>query len=349
MDFFSRCGIVVMGDDVVISVPKRFLKIYNGVTIAAEFLKMNIVVTDETKNRELIKKFQEFEKFDFISCSYQLHPFRKVYLAPSDISSIFDTALWIKRKDGPFYDATKENLEQSLMNAFGHGPCIYEMYRALLEFLTGFSFRSWYDLDYIFFQDAGFPERPIVWTNHGIVTGTSPKLKDLLGASVGRNDKTSKHDENQYWSGDFLAEVMLDTQGTVAGQYKCLCRYDCEKELMKRVEQVERKTGTSRTLFLPFMSQEEGTRILGARIKREEERSRGCTSTIAVNDYVSVACDSTIGQTDGKRERVHLMDQQERDIHSYITGGIKHEPRLDIKYECENFNNSKVLESMISE
>nr|QKN89073.1 MAG: polyprotein [Iflaviridae sp.] len=305
-DFFRRCGIVVMGDDVVISVPKRFLAVYNGQTIAGAFADMKIVVTDETKNKDYVQPFQNINRFDFLSCSYMLHPYRKLYLAPSDPASIYDTALWIRRKDGPFFDATEENVNQSLMNSFGHGPCIYEMYRGMLEFLTKKQFRTWFDLDYIFYNDAGL-RRSVVTTNHGVITGTSPKWIDSLGASVGRIDEASveKSHENQYWSVDFLSEVKLDTHGTVAGQYKCICRYDCENELMKRVRQVEQRTGTSRTRFLPFISQEEGTRILGARIKDNRiAKSRGYASTIAFNNYGSVACDSTVGRTDGKRERV---------------------------------------------
>jgi len=321
-DFFKQCGIVVMGDDVVISVPKRFLRTYNGQTIAKEFALMNIVVTDETKSKDNIQKYQDINRFDFLSCSYMLHPYRNLYLAPSDPSSIYDTALWIRRKDGPFYDATQENVEQSLMNCFGHGPCIYEMYRATLEFLTGLQFRSWFDLDYIFYKEAGLG-RSVVETNLGVVTGTSPKSRDLLGARIGRIDEADNiiH-ENQYWNVDFLANVKLDTRGIEAGKYRCKCRYDCENELMKRIQQVEIKTRTSRTQFLPFTSQEEGTRILGARINVERTaKSRGYSSTIAIADYVSVTCDSAVGLTDGTRDRVYKMDQQiEDDIQCYVMG-----------------------------
>lgn len=262
-EFFQRCGIVVMGDDVVIAVPKKLLKVYNGVTIAREFARMNIVVTDETKDKDNIQKFQHIKNFDFLSCSYALHPYRNLYLAPSDPESIFDTALWIKRKDGPYFDATRENVEQSLMNCFGHGPCIYEMYRETLEFLTGFKFRSWYELDYLFYKDEGILQSSVVCTNLGVVTGMTPRAMDnLKTVLLGSDDGIPK----EYWNPEFLANVTLDLTGTEANYYRCTCRYDCENELLKRIKQVEIKTGVSRSLFLSFMNQDEGARVLGKRM-----------------------------------------------------------------------------------
>lgn len=308
--FFKECGIVVMGDDVVIAVPKKYLREYNGQTIAKKFFELNIIVTDENKQVDVVSRYQNISRFDFLSCSYYLHPYRALYLAPSDPESIFDTALWIKRKDGPFFDATKENVEQSLMNCFGHGPCIYEMYRATLEFLTGFEFRSWFELDYLFYCAEGDPERSVIMTNLGVVTGTSPKSFDLLEARAGRNGKAHKATvENQYYDMDFLASVRLDTQGIETGKYKCGCRYDCEKELLDRIKYVESKTNTPRAQFLPFTSQEDGTRILGAVIDVcRTAKPRGCSSIIAIEDYVSVTSDSAVGDVDGMRDRVHCMD-----------------------------------------
>jgi len=204
----------------------------------------------------------------------------------------------------------KENVEQSLMNCFGHGPCIYEMYRATLTFLTGFEFRSWFELDYLFYCAEGDPERSVIMTNLGVVTGTSPKSLDLLEARTGRIGKAQKATvENQYYDVDFLASVRLDTQGIETGKYKCRCRYDCENELMKRIKYVESKTNTPRAQFLPFTSQEDGTRILGAVIDVcRTAKPRGCSSIIAIESYGSVASDSAVGDVDGMRDRVHKLD-----------------------------------------
>lgn len=267
-EFFTRCGLIVMGDDVVISVPKRFLKVYNGQTIAAEFGKMNIVVTDETKNKDAIQKFQPIERFDFLSRSYSLHPFRQLYLAPSDSTSIFDTALWIKSKDGPFGEATLENVEQSLMNAFGHGPCIYEMYRSTLEFLTKNSFRSWFELDYIFYGDAGFDYDSCISSSVGFSSGSKPKVLDMF---IKVEKFPSSNYENQFWNPDFLNSITLDKGQAKPYMYKCNCRYDCESELLKRIKSVEIKNGVSRKIFLPFLTQEEGTKILGANLNATKQ------------------------------------------------------------------------------
>jgi hypothetical protein len=302
--FFIMCGSTIMGDDYVVSVPKSMLKKYNGKTIVDAFAKMLITVTDETKSKDHVTPFQPIQRLTFLSRSYMLHPYRELYLAPADPAAIFDTPLWIRRPDGPFLDATRENVEAALMNCFGHGPCIYEMYRGLLEFLTRMTFRTWFELDYIFYKDEGAPRRSIIGTNLGFITGTSPKDRSLLGARVGRIDEEYEHGENQYWSVDFLSSVRLDTQGIVTGQYKCFCRYECEKELMKRIEQVEQKTCTPRARFLPFTSQEAGTRILGARIDQNRIlASRGCPLTIATA-LEGVASNTTIGAIDGTRDRV---------------------------------------------
>lgn len=283
-EFFHNCGIYVMGDDVVISVPNHLRSKYDGKKVQEEFARMKIVVTDENKDPHMVQCFQPFNEFSFLSRTYQLHPYRKLYLSPADMESVFDTPLWIRRSDGPYYDATIENCEQSLMLMYGHGPVMYEMYRSLLEFLmNGKSFRSWYELDYIFYGNEEIT--PEMMENVGLRYGSEPKVTGLLKAKLGRISpdigvpskpleagagrmRSGEIDilSNQYHDADFLRDVVLDTHGTVTGKYRCRCKYKCEDELMKRIAQVEAKTGTPREQFLPFTSQEVGTGILGARI-----------------------------------------------------------------------------------
>jgi hypothetical protein len=299
-DFFKHCGIVVMGDDVVISLPEFLLPIYNGITIAKAFNDMKIKVTDENKDPNNIQRCQKFEEFSFISRTYQLHPYRECYLAPSEIDAIFDSPLWIRGRDGPNNEKTIENVEQSLMLMYGHGPAMYEMYRALLQHLVpDLSLRSWFDLDYIFFVDTNMFDTMLY--NRGL-RQLKPGSYNLLEAKLGRtgssHNSTNRPLEagigriafsqspdttaNQYHDVDFLNNVKLDTHGTVIGSYKCRCRYRCEEELMKRVAQVEERTKTPKEQFLPFTSQEEGTRILGARIAiAKGGEARGYPSIIA--------------------------------------------------------------------
>lgn len=299
-DFFKHCGIVVMGDDVVISLPEFLLPTYNGITIAQAFNDMKIKVTDENKDPDNIQRCQKFEDFSFISRTYQLHPYRECYLAPSEIDAIFDSPLWIRGKDGPYNEKTIENVEQSLMLMYGHGPAMYEMYRALLQHLVPeLSLRSWFDLDYIFFVDTNMFDtmlynrgmRQLKPGNYNLLearlgrTGSSqPSSNRPLEAGIGRSAFSQSPDTtaNQYHDVDFLNNVKLDTHGTVIGSYKCRCRYRCEEELMKRVAQVEERTKTPKEQFLPFTSQEEGTRILGARIAiAKGGEARGYSSIIA--------------------------------------------------------------------
>lgn len=299
-DFFKHCGIVVMGDDVVISLPEFLLPTYNGITIAQAFNDMKIKVTDENKDPDNIQRCQKFEEFSFISRTYQLHPYRECYLAPSEIDAIFDSPLWIRGRDGPYNEKTIENVEQSLMLMYGHGPAMYEMYRALLQHLVPeLSLRSWFDLDYIFFVDTNMFDtmlynrgmRQLKPGNYNLLeaklgrTGSSQPSSDRpLEAGIGRSAFSQSPDTtaNQYHDVDFLNNVKLDTHGTVIGSYKCRCRYRCEEELMKRVAQVEERTRTPKEQFLPFTSQEEGTRILGARIAiAKGGEARGYSSIIA--------------------------------------------------------------------
>nr|QKN89059.1 MAG: polyprotein [Iflaviridae sp.] len=299
-DFFKHCGIVVMGDDVVISLPDFLLPTYNGITIAKAFNNMKIKVTDENKDPNNIKRSQKIEEFSFISRTYQLHPFRECYLAPSEIDAIFDSPLWIRGRDGPHNEKTIENVEQSLMLMYGHGPAMYEMYRALLQHLVpDLSLRSWFDLDYIFFVDTSMFDtmlynrglRQITPGKYNLLEaklgriGSSPDTYNRpLEAGIGRIafSHTPDSTANQYHDVDFLNNVRLDTHGTVIGSYKCRCRYKCEEELMKRVAQVEERTKTPKEQFLPFTSQEEGTRILGARIAiAKGGEARGYPSIIA--------------------------------------------------------------------
>jgi len=177
----------------------------------------------------------------------------------------------MNRKDGPFLDATLENVEQSLNNSFGHGPCVYEMYRGLLQFLTKSTFRTWFELDSIFYGGNGLPEDSIMGTNIGIITGTAPKVLERYGVQGGRLKRVKRENEEiQYWNEQFLKKALLDTKGIITKDYQCNCRYECEKELDKRISQVEANTGVPREFFLPFLNQKEGTRILGRAVSRVE-------------------------------------------------------------------------------
>lgn len=238
--FFKECGIVVMGDDVVISVPSELLHKYNGKKIAEEFAKMKIKVTDENKDADNIAVSQPMSAFVFLSRSLGVHPYRDLYLAPPDMDSLFDCALWIRRNEGPMLEATKENVVQSLMLCFGHGPCIYEMYRATLEhLLPGTQFRSWFELDRVFYENEELDDN--VFGSQSFRRGMRPC--DLEALEKRRNRKSSSH-----------------AKGSVL--YKCHCRFNCEKELMDRIKQVELKTGTKKEIFLPYLSQEEAARSM---------------------------------------------------------------------------------------
>lgn len=262
--FFKTCGLVVMGDDVVISIPKALLTKYNGQTIAQCFAEMKIVVTDETKDKDNVQAYQPIHNFDFLSCSFALHPYRRLYLAPSDISSIFDTALWIKRPDGPFNDATQENLEQSLMNCFGHGPCIYEMYRATLEFLSGFKFRSWFELDFIFYGNRDITSSMLMY-NNALATYLPPKVKENALSKIDMDFFLNQSQEHFFWTSEYLALLFLSRKNFRLNDYKCECRYNCEHELNARITQVEWRTGVPRSEFLPFFNQRMGSQLLGGR------------------------------------------------------------------------------------
>nr|UQB76023.1 polyprotein [Flumine iflavirus 2] len=307
-EFFENCGIVVMGDDVVISVPSRMLDRYNGALIASAFKAMAIIVTDESKDMNNIQKWQPIKNFDFISRSYALHPFRELYLAPADLSSVFDTPLWIKRKDDPLLDATLENVEQSLLLMFGHGPLIYEMYRSTLRFLTEgrITLRSWYDMDYQFYGKEGFIERSIINLAHADATGSSSHSSPLeAGAWLTGQNSVSGVAGVELFGENFLNNARLDTQGTVIGYYRCDCRYNCEYELLKRIKEVEIKTKVPKERFLPFTSQEAGiwaSRPLPPSLLTDLTSS-GCASIIATK-VTSDPCDLFSNVVDGTRDRV---------------------------------------------
>nr|QKN89064.1 MAG: polyprotein [Iflaviridae sp.] len=339
-EFFELCGIVVMGDDVVISVPSRMLSLYNGTLIASAFKAMAIIVTDESKDINNVQNWQPIQKFDFLSRSFALHPFREFYLAPADLNSVFDTPLWIKRKDDPSLDATFENVEQSLLLMYGHGPYIYEMYRATLLFLTDnqYPLRSWHELDYQFFGQEGLIERPITNLTLNDAAGSSHH-KSLLeaGTWLTGSKAVSGVAGCEYFGENFLMNVRLDTQGTVIGYYRCNCRYNCEEELLERIKKVELRTRVPKEQFLPFTSQEAGiwaSRPLPPTLQTSQMAS-GSSSIIATT-VLSDLCDSIGEVVDGTRDRVLTENSSRTNEMSFTIQGEK----------CDSFLEDVSLEDL---
>lgn len=167
--FFQECGLMVMGDDVVISVPNHLLEMYNSRTITQKFAELDIVVTDpfdKLAPLDRMPKAYGLKDFVLLSRTATLHPTRHVLLAPVKMQSLLDVPLWVKGK--ATLETTKEVVLAALVLGYTHGLHFYAMWSEYIKVsyeavgLDPPVLPTWGMIDHAFFREAPRRENPIV-------------------------------------------------------------------------------------------------------------------------------------------------------------------------------------------
>lgn len=163
--FFEDCGLMVMGDDVVISVPNHLLHTYNSRTIAMKFAEMDIAVTDPFDKLAPLDRMPlsyELKDFVLLSRTATLHPTRHVLLAPVKMQSLLDVPLWVKGRAN--LETTKEVVIAALVLGYTHGVHFFTIWSEYIK--TAYEavgeevppLPTWGMIDHAFYRDA--PLRP---------------------------------------------------------------------------------------------------------------------------------------------------------------------------------------------
>jgi len=257
IEFFSSCYIMVMGDDVVISVPPNHTHDYNCSRLVLQFKEeLGIEATDGDKNK-VTKDFDDYEHFEFLSRTQVKHPFRKgIYLAPPKMTSLFDCPLWM-RTTVNIEEQSVEAIQASLLLAYGHGPIFFERFKHLLltaKNVPSHPYFTWYEIDRLFYgelmSDEIITPKKKKAMLHERAVEKQPRVSqslDTVNVTLNRSDSTREVEKKKPQASQvMLAELERSDlphdeflEMSDRGGRTCKCRYNCMQELEKREEEAE--------------------------------------------------------------------------------------------------------------
>lgn len=157
--FKNNVSLFCFGDDGIFTVSPEYLEMYNMTTIMDYFNNYGIVATDAQKSgeRKIVEKLSDAQ---FLKRGFKLHPTKlNTWLPPLKFESIRSCTQWIWKSEN-MKEATRVNANAALMEAYTHGPIIFEQFKgelnralrkAKIPSVTG----QWEDFDNMF-MTTGF-------------------------------------------------------------------------------------------------------------------------------------------------------------------------------------------------
>nr|QHD64759.1 RdRp [Plasmopara viticola lesion associated picorna-like 3] len=158
--FEDNVILVCYGDDIWFSVSDEYCEIFNNETLHHFFKQFDIKYTDNTKDKNNIRKYCSLEEVEFLKRRYIPHPSRRgEFLAALDKTSIEECCQWIQ-KDPSNLTLTKQVCESAIELAYSHGKEYYahvvktirEKWQTVLD-APPLALRSWDELDKIFYRE----------------------------------------------------------------------------------------------------------------------------------------------------------------------------------------------------
>ncbi|UHK03333.1 MAG: polyprotein [Teucrium fruticans iflaviridae] len=158
--FEENVILMCYGDDIWFSVSDTFCEIFNNETLHHFFKKFEIKYTDNTKDKNNIRKYCSLEEVEFLKRKYIPHPTRRGdFLAALDKTSIEECCQWIQ-KDPSNLSLTKQICESAIELAYSHGKEYYahvvktirDKWQTVLD-APPLALRSWDELDRIFYGE----------------------------------------------------------------------------------------------------------------------------------------------------------------------------------------------------
>ncbi|AOX47514.1 polyprotein [Bradson virus] len=154
--FFKLTKLVTYGDDLIMAIDDSIKNLFNGVTIKNFLAEFKITATDALKTGEDVP-YTSILEASFLKSGFKPHPkFRGEWLAPLEQLSVEEVPKWIRQCDN-LNEATEQNCEAGLREAFGHGPAFFDETRKVLnEALCNAGlhtiYLTWDELDKNFFK-----------------------------------------------------------------------------------------------------------------------------------------------------------------------------------------------------
>jgi len=165
----SLVNIWKLGDDEVKSIAEEIAPFYDGIKIAEQYSKYNIVFTDAEKKGNV--KFNEWHELEFLKSKFVKHPATGKWIPQMRMETVIRTAHWIHKTTNEL-DMTYQNADQSLALAWGWGiekhTELRLLYERLLQKLGCYKpLRTWNQLDHL-----------IRTRTYGMIDGTFAAITD---------------------------------------------------------------------------------------------------------------------------------------------------------------------------
>lgn len=135
--FWQECGIVAYGDDHVVSVPSKYLKTFNQVTLVALFKSINLDYTMEDKDTKAEVLSRTIEEVSYLKRKFRYDESFSRYLGPISVDTITEMVQWTK-KGGDTTSQSIETMKCALRELSLHDQKTWDYYypkfsKALME------------------------------------------------------------------------------------------------------------------------------------------------------------------------------------------------------------------------
>nr|UGV23636.1 MAG: nonstructural polyprotein [Black queen cell virus] len=131
--FFRECGIVAYGDDHVVSVPEKYLSVFNQQTLPVLMSKFGMFYTIETKDdTEIDFLSRKLEDVSYLKRNFVYDEPRQRYIAPLSLDVILEMPMWTKSSRDVVTNVFC-NLEHALKELSLHDKDLWDKWSPILH------------------------------------------------------------------------------------------------------------------------------------------------------------------------------------------------------------------------
>jgi len=124
MAYDKYVSTIVYGDDNILNISDDIIDVFNQITLTAALKRLGHDYTEETKNGE-IHKYRKLSDISFLKRSFRFCNEVAHYVAPLDISVIYEMLNWVRGNSVDPVSLLKDNIETALNEACLHGKITY--------------------------------------------------------------------------------------------------------------------------------------------------------------------------------------------------------------------------------
>jgi hypothetical protein len=130
--FMDAVSMMCYGDDNCINISDAIVDWFNQETLSNAMAKLGHVYTDEGKTGEIVQ-FRDIDNIAFLKRKFKYDEDECRYVAPLDISVIYEMLNWVRKNDVNPTDLLRSNIETALREMSLHGFSEYNKFVNILE------------------------------------------------------------------------------------------------------------------------------------------------------------------------------------------------------------------------